>query len=231
MMGYIVSKSIELKEERSNYLKERNCGMTEYVKLCTNYVEDWQDTLNNFNSVGYMGYDPFWYGMVAWVSPPVTVQNDYDKKFYVNNLKILDGQSLWDFRKDENKTTVSPRFESDDLMNMMKTGKGPEIIDKLDPIQAGNLEYLADIYSHLSPVQLNILASHRDAEKSSKCIELICREWSRQYDDIIRKLESNSLEKCNLLDIEYCANFCEQINAKLGFIINGRTTKNKRRYN
>ena len=232
MMSYIVSKTLEMNGKNS-------CGITRFTKLCTNFVEDWQETLGYFSSERQMGYEPFWYGMIAWTDMPIKINDEEDEckdedeenfyennfdsnKFYISNIKFMkDKQKLWDIQEQGENTYIKPKFKPEDLMKELRTGNKPIVIDRLDPMKAAQIDWISEIYSSFSTVELNILASHRSAIKSVKCIELICREWSRQFDSLLKEMEKNNFDQIRFQDIEYCANFCEQINCKLDFTING----------
>lgn len=170
-----------------------------------------------------MGYDPFWYGMIAWVDSPVQINDELEyNKFYVNNIKNLEygqQQDLWEFRKSDNR--LIPKFDPDELMHEMRTGEKPDIIDPIDEYKENQLFWLSEVYSEFDSVRdLNILASHRDAEKSRRCIDFICREWSRQFNFLLTKAKANDFSLIESYEIQYLFNFCEQIDCKLNFIIN-----------
>jgi hypothetical protein len=84
------------------------------------------------------------------------------------------------------------------------------------------LDALAMIYENFDLQELNILASHRDQRKSRRCLNYICKEWSRQFGKLLQFIGRKTKDEyIDIQDVKLCADFCEQIHVKTYFIVDG----------
>lgn len=236
IMSYIAARTMEL----NNY---KNCNITTFTKLCTNYVIDWQENIKK-DTLGTLsaGYEPNWFGMVAYIRGPVIDQesSSYGQKqmkcprnkanedhIYINRIDKLP-QSIWKVEKQNGYKIVSTNLSSNYLKSILRGEIKLQRRDKKIEIAKMNsqdlyeLEALSKIYANFDLKELNILASHRDWKKSQHCLKYICKEWSRQFGKVLNIMGRRSKDELiNTLDLKLCADFSEQIEIKTNFIVNG----------
>ena len=195
----------------------KKCGITNFTKICTNYVIDWEELIN----VDYKPYadtkaNP--YGMVTIFYTPHYENVEYN---YVYNLDtIAKSAGLWEKTDRGYTKEVHMLAESNEIRRLLLKGKtfGGKDITIFDKRKVGDAETLSMIYQHFGPKELNILCSHRDVNKSKDCMEYAFRCWSTDFNAVIDLLDINGPEDKLMKNISNIARSCEQLEVKTRFI-------------
>jgi len=210
-MSYIVCNTLNLKGKK-------DCGVTTFTKICTNYVEDWNEIIKHHYQP-YADIKPNPYGMVTKI-PMNTFQTEYAFIYELDNF--ANNMNLW--KKNDTDGKIEFLIDKERLEKILKFKKdenGQKVISKnFTEAEIGNAETLSMIYQHFEPFELNILCSFKDINKANWCIEYAFRCWSYDFYNAVQLIKNNGSEKEIMRCISHIARSCEQIEMKTDLIIN-----------
>lgn len=208
-------------------------GITTYTKLCTNYVIDMDETINTTFQL-FAIYEPNPYGMVVRLPGNPMYKRKREKKmrkrFYIYDLGYID-QPFWEIKNinrekisNPNQTLLKPKMKTDEFKKIL-TGELPiEINGKncsfnIDDQVISDIDSITDIYRiFTNPVELNILASHRDLDKSNRCLDYVGNSWARELNNLFDLLEIHSSSENIFSSLINLVKACEQMGIKIHFI-------------
>lgn len=224
LLSFIACNTLSLRQ--SNY----KLGITEFTKICTNYIEDMNENMNTeYKPYADCTSNPF--GMVSYIPTGLLHYKDYKtrlNKIYVYQLDTFaKNKNLWHIETSEDMNRVIFEIEPQDFKDIFgsREHRGEEILStSFNEVEIGGLEALSIIYQQFSAKELNILASHRDSEKSDKCLKFVFKGWSKYFDSTLRLLEVSSIDDDEFQkSIKWLWNFIEGIHRKTKYIKKGVT--------
>jgi len=222
LLSFIACNTLHLKQSKNE------CGITEFTKICTNYIEDMNENMKTtYKPFADCTSNPF--GMVSYIPIGLLDYKDYKKKIdkiYVYQLDTFaKNKNLWHIEKSENIKRIIFEIEPQDFKDILirREYGGEEILStSFDKIEIGRLEALSIIYQQFNAIELNILASHRDSEKSDMCLKYVFRGWSKYFNSTLELLEASSIDDDKFKgSIMWLWNFIEGIHRKTKYIKNG----------
>ena len=204
-----------------SYKGRKKCGITEFTKICTNYVIDWEE-ITKADYKSYAWCEANLYGMVMVVATPY--YEDHPATYIYDLGPIAKNVGLWEkIDKGYGRKDVHMLAKPDEIGEILTKGETFEgsYIKKFTHKEVGEAETLSIIYQHFEPDELNILCSHRDVNKSRACMEYEFMRWSNNFNKLIKLLDTNGPEDKIMRSIYNITHSCEQLEVKTGFILKG----------
>lgn len=215
-LSYIVCKTISFKNSKV-------CGITKFTKICTNYVEDWNETyVSPYRPFVDITANPF--GMTSYIPTPFLETKLNEKKVFVYELDMFAApKKLWKKVSLGDYKNVIFEIEAEELKKILKSGYHNQIIlsKSFSNLECNQADTLSLIYQFLDLEELNILASHRDLRKSRMCLDYITRTWSTKFYYVISSLKNNIFDEDLVKNINRIIESTIQINIKIQYIIKG----------
>jgi hypothetical protein len=196
--------------------------LTRFTKIAANYTEDFE-AISGLSYRPYLGTKANPYGIVALVPQGIS-----EHPLHLYELgPIAKQKMLWDIKKTGLHKNVIMLSDSASIEEvLLKPNNSAGFNFSFTELQLGWAFLLSEIYSKLTTMELNILASHRDTNKSQSCFEYAFRSWETNYQEIISEITRSAdspdrgLKPRLREKISQMAVSCEQIELKTEYTLN-----------
>ena len=194
---------------KSHEIGKKPITITNFAKLIANVIQD-------LRTVSVQHYSPIFrikpnlFGMVPY-SPEYVVSTNSVPLYKFDGM--CQNKGLWCIEERVKNKFIIPLMSSDEIKKLILNQDPSTNFDfNFIPFHLGIADCLIKMYSNLTTIQLNILASHRTPENSMSCLGFEFRKWATLYKEIIDA--ANQETSILTSNIAQMVKVCNQIEIK-----------------